>query len=302
MKKITVAQYLFAWLEEIRQNRKRTTYDRYSLLVSRQINPYLGSMKLCQISSLHIERLFTDLRQAAESQWTLYHVGVVFQSALRCAEKKDLISRNPFSKVTRVKIPKTQPRFWNTAQAKTFLEQSGADWSAALYVLALTTGMREGELFGLHWPDIDFDGCFLSVKRTLQEVRGRFFLDEPKTASSRRRIDLPEIAIQALNDHRRAMLAEGRDVKEGIVFCDNDGSFLRRSNVARRSFYKLIAQAGVPRIRFHDLRHSAASILLANGENPKVVQERLGHAKIGNHFEHLRTRQPDNATRGGKKT
>ena len=140
--------------------------------------------------------------------------------------------------------------------------------------------MREGELFGLQWPDVNLEDGWLCVQRTLEEVRGKMQLREPKTEKSRRRIELPAFVVDALHEHRKRMLAEGHDVKKGLVFCDTDGGYLRRSNVARRSFKRILGRANLPPIRFHDLRHTAASLLLLLGENPKVVQERLGHSRI----------------------
>jgi integrase len=279
VKQLTVGQYLKAWLEEIKASRKHTTHDRYSLLVDRQMIPHIGTMKLVKVSTLHVEQFFTDLRQAGESDWTVHHVAVVLGTAMKTAVRKGLLLVNPLSMVTKPRLPKSETTFWDQAQARTFLAAAEGDRLFALYPLAFTTGMREGEMFGLQWPDIDFAQGFLTVRRLLEEVRGKFALRDPKTDPSRRRIDLPHLALQALADHRKAMLAEGQDM-QGLVFCDTDGGPLRRSNVARRSFFKIIARAGLPKIRFHDLRHSAASLLLAAGENPKVVQERLGHSRI----------------------
>jgi integrase len=108
--------------------------------------------------------------------------------------------------------------------------------------------------------------------------KGLLRLAEPKTATSRRRIDLPKIAVAALRRHRRRMLAAGH--LGGHVFCDTDGGPIRKSNLIRRSFKPLLVEANLPDIRFHDLRHTAATLLLAQNVHPKVVQERLGHAQI----------------------
>jgi integrase len=103
---------------------------------------------------------------------------------------------------------------------------------------------------------------------------------EPKTKAGRRTVDLSPFALGILNQHRQRMLAEGRDVKAGLIFCDEAGGFLRKSNVARRGFRSIMKRAKLPRIRFHDLRHCAASLLLAAGENPVVIQKRLGHERV----------------------
>jgi integrase len=148
----------------------------------------------------------------------------------------------------------------------------------ALYVLAVTTGLRQGELLGLQWEDVDFPGAALHVRHTLHELNGRLWIGEPKTKRACRQVDLPAIAVVALRGHRERMLIEDRS--DGLVFCDTQGGPLRKSNLLRRSFLPLLKRAGLPAIRFHDLRHTAATLLLAQGVHPKIVQERLGHSNI----------------------
>ena len=279
-RQITVAQFLKTWLESVRLNRQGTTYDRYELLVRRQVVPHLGQHRVHQLTPLHVQQWLGDMERAGESAWSRFHAGVALNTALRAAVKKGLLASNPCAAADMPKMPKCEMRAWDAVQVKRFREESAGERLHALYILAVGTGMRQGEIFGLRWPDIDFAGGSLSVRRTLGEVRGRFQLKEPKTPAARRRIDLPAHVVAELHDHRKRMLAEGQDVRDGLVFCDNDGGYLRKSNVLRRSFYKILKRAGLPRIRFHDLRHTAASLLLMLGENPKVVQERLGHARV----------------------
>jgi integrase len=150
----------------------------------------------------------------------------------------------------------------------------------ALYVLALTTGMRQGELLALQWRDVDLDAATIAVQRSLSEVNGELHHNEPKTASGRRSITLPTMAVQALRSHRAAMLAEGHSAADRPVFCDTIGGWMRKQNLVRRSFRPLLIAANLPTIRFHDLRHTAATMLLEAKEHAKVVQERLGHSTI----------------------
>jgi integrase len=279
-RQITVAQYLATWLESVRLNRRATTYDRYELLVRRQVVPHLGRHRVHQLTPLHVQEWLGDMERAGESEWSRFHAGVALNTAMRGAVKKGLLAANPCAAADMPKMPKREMRAWDSAQVKRFRLESAKDRLHAIYVLAVGTGMRQGEMFGLRWSDIDFDGSCLSVRRTLEELRGRFQLREPKTPAARRRIDLPAYVVTELHEHRKRMLAEGQDVRDGLVFCATDGGFLRKSNVLRRSFYAILKRADLPRIRFHDLRHTAASLLLMLGENPKVVQERLGHARV----------------------
>jgi integrase len=163
-----------------------------------------------------------------------------------------------------------------------------------MYVVAVDTGLRQGELFGLHWPDVDFASGSIFVQRSLEEVKGQLRVKDCKTKKSRRRVTLSTVALDALSEHRKRMLAEGHI--DAAVFCDTDGGYLRKSNVVRRSFHKIVKRANelertaavkakreptlLPRIRFQDLRHTSATLLLLANENLKVVSERLGHASV----------------------
>lgn len=133
---------------------------------------------------------------------------------------------------------KRELRFWNEQQVGRFLKATKTDRLYPLYVVALASGAREGELFGLEWSDVDFAAGTIAIHRTVEDIAGTVRVKPPKTKKSRRRIDLPQAAMDALQDHRKAMLAEGH--VSGPVFCDRDGGYLRRQNVLRRSFSKIM--------------------------------------------------------------
>src|SRR5258708_15929670 len=165
-------------------------------------------------------------------------------------------------------------------QAEKLLEAARGSRLDVLLILALTTGMRRGELLALRWDDIDFKQGLVSVHRTMIRVGGYGYVEgEPKTRSSRRRIMLPGMALEALRVHRiqqeqmRVNAGEKWQAK-GLVFCDGYGGFFSPDMVLRR-FDKLLNEAGLPHIRFHDLRHSAPTILLVAGVHPNVAQERF---------------------------
>jgi integrase len=148
---------------------------------------------------------------------------------------------------------------------------------AALLVLAVATGARQGELFGLQWRDVDLEAGALTIQRTLVEVGGRIEIGEPKTARSRRRIDLPTYAVEALREHRRRQPAIPHPTM--LIFTDTEGKPLRRSNFIRRVWHPLLVSAGLPKVKFHSLRHSHVTMLLAAGGNLKAVSERVGHSR-----------------------
>jgi len=145
--------------------------------------------------------------------------------------------------------------------------------------------MRQGELLALHWRDVDLEAAALQVRGTLQRTKGALTVAEPKTAHSRRRVALTNLAIEALRRHRarqaqeRLLLgAEWQD--HGLVFCRPNGRPLDGTGMLRTDFYPLLKRAGLPQVRFHDLRHSAATLLLSQGIHPKIVSELLGHTTI----------------------
>jgi len=137
-----------------------------------------------------------------------------------------------------------------------------------------------GEIFGLRWQDVDLPGRSITVRNTLIEVSGKLTLAEPKTPKSRRRVDLPGVVVEALEAHRAQSVGEGF-AGEPWVFCNTNGGPLRRPHFQFNHFKPILMAAGLPDIRFHDLRHTSATLLLAAGVHPKVVQERLGHSQIG---------------------
>jgi integrase len=168
-------------------------------------------------------------------------------------------------------------------QARAFLEAAQGDRFAALYTLALSTGMRQGELLALRWGDLDPDRGTAQVRGSLEQ--GTRAIAETKTGGSRRQVILTRAAVEALRRHRKAQAEERlRAVywdDRGLVFCTEAGTPLDVRNLVRRSFAPILERAGLPRIRFHDLRHTAATLLLGQGTHPKVVADLLGHTRIG---------------------
>jgi integrase len=278
---ITVGEFLERWLNNsIKQKVSPTTHSRYEQHARLHITPHIGRIRLTKLTALHIEQLLAAMTEAGDSLAEQHKVGKALRQALRHAVGVGLIPANPASRIALPRAPKKEMQPLNGEQTKAFIEAAAMDRLAAMYVVAVDSGMRQGELFGLQWSDVDFDTGSLQVQRSLEEIRGQLRLKDVKTAKARRRIPLSGFALDALNEHRRKMLAEGRDLKTGPVFCDSDGGWLRKSNVQRRSFRPILKRAKVPAIRFHDLRHTCATLLLLGDVNAKIVSERLGHASI----------------------
>jgi integrase len=286
---LTRAQYLTRWLENTaRPKVNPTTYHRYEEHVRLHISSTIGGNKLAKLTALHVEQLYADLERKVEvaedgrrrtvSAAMRQKVCKTLRQALRHAVNLGAIPNNPAEKVPLPRHAKGEMRVLDLSQVARLLEASEKDRLHALYVLALDSGMRQGELFALQAEDFDFESGSVFVQRSLENVGDKLRVKETKSAKGRRRIDLSRYTMDALHEHRNRMLAEGR--VGGPFFCDTKGGHLRRSNFLRDSFEQIIARAKLPTVRFHDLRHTCATLLLLADVNVKVVSERLGHAKI----------------------
>jgi integrase len=209
----------------------------------------------------------------------------VIHWALKYAARVGLVAQNVADMVDAPRIPHREMAILSEEQTRRFSETARGDRHEALYVVALATGMRLGELLALKWRDVDLDGMGLQVRTTLQLVEGVYVFAEPKSKRSRRRIGLPQTAVEALRRYR-ARQAEER-LRFGaawadldLVFTDTVGEPLNGITIMRSSFHALLRRAELPIMRFHDLRHTAATVLLGRGVNPKVVSEMLGHSNI----------------------
>ncbi len=276
--KLTVAQYLEHWLNgPAKETVGLTTWPRYEQLIRLRVNPFIGGVRLTLLTAMHVEQMLADLRTAGVSARGRQMAVNVLSAALKHAARvrPPLIPFNPVASVAKPRPPKPEIRPFTPDQLGQLFQASVTDRLFALYLMAIDTGMREGELFAVQWDDIDFAGAGVMVQRALKEVRGKLWVEDLKTNKSRRRIDLSPATLQALHEHRKRQLAEGNAGK--LVFCARKAA-TRRPNLAQRFFHPMLKRAGLPRIRFHDLRHTAATLLLLANERTKVVSERLGHA------------------------
>ncbi len=277
--RVTVAQFLRRWVEDTARPAVRpATHRLYAGVIRNHINPRLGGVSLARLTPAQVQGLYTIMERDGCSARMRQLTHAVLRRALGQALKWNMILRNACDCVEKPKAPKKTMQVLDPTQVAQFLSAAESDRLFALYVLALAAGLRQGELLGLQQEDIGLKTGKVFVRRQLSEDNGVLRLTEPKTEKARRCVDLPEFAIAALRDHRKRMLVEGNF--GSFVFCDSTGKPLRKSNVTRRSFKPLLQKAGLPAIRFHDLRHTAATLLLSQGVHPKIVQERLGHSQI----------------------
>jgi integrase len=231
---------------------------------------------------------------AGLSPRTVQYLRAVLRRALGQALKWGLVARNVATLVDPPRSVKTPVAPLSAEQARAFIAHTAADRLGPLFHVAIASGLRQGELFGLRWQDVDLTVGTLYIRHALQRIDGTLTLVEPKTALSRRTVTLPESAVAALrvqHDRQvfeRAAACEGWR-EGGYVFTSSIGTPLEPSNVSHR-LHTLLEAAGLPHQRFHDLRHCAASLLLAGGVAPRTIMGILGHSQISltmNTYAHL---------------
>ncbi len=277
--RMRVADFLERWLDDaVRTQVRPTTLAWYRRLGRNHVVPSLGGLQLAGLTPVHVQALLSRLERDGAGPRTRQAVYTLLRQALQQAVRWNLVPRNACEGVARPRVPRTRIRVLDVDEVRLLLEAARGDRLEALYVLAVTTGLRQGELLALRWCDIDLAARTLTVQRNLVQLNGRLEITEPKTAASRRRVDLPCVAVAALEAHRRRRPAAPHPT--AFVFADAKGGPIRKQNLVRRSFRPLLGRAGLPRIRFHDLRHTAATLLLAEGVHPKIVAERLGHSSV----------------------
>jgi integrase len=283
----TVAQYLETWIVTVKLQIRASTWRRYSDFVRVHLVPGLGRIPLAKLTAQHVQLFYARKLGEGLSHSTVHHIHGVLHRALKDALLMGLVQRNVSDMVRAPRRSNREMATLSDSQAKQFLAAVREDRLAALYILALTTGMRKGELLGLRWQDLDLDRATLQVRMNVQEADGKFIVAETKTAYSRRSIALTKKAVAALRQHNakqdedRVALGDAWNTKLDLVFPNRLGGIMIPDNLAKRSFKRALGKIGLPLdVRFHDLRHTAATLLLSRGVHPKVVSEMLGHADI----------------------
>ena len=285
---LKVGEYLERWLKDsVEGNVRSRTLSNYQLQVRRHIVPALGRIQLKALSPAHVQGLYRSKLDTGLAPSSVRYIHAVLHRALKQALRWGLVPRNVTEAVDLPKLVSEEVDALTPEDARAFLDAARGDRFEALYVVAVTTGMRRGELLGLRWTDIELDGTArLRVGRQLQRMRDGSGLQfvTPKGGKGRT-IRLPVRTVEALKAHRARQAEEKLKAGSlyedgGLVFTTEIGTPLEPSNIDRRSFKPLLEKAGLPDMRFHDLRHTCATVLLSEGVNAKFVQELLGHADI----------------------
>ncbi|TDF96596.1 tyrosine-type recombinase/integrase [Paenibacillus piri] len=281
---ILYKDFLDKWLEDKKTKVKESTLSTYTWLTNTYISPTLGMYELSNLKPWIIQDFYNELvNQGKLSRENVQKVHSLVHDSLKRAERWELIQRNPASLVDRPRASKKEMSFWTQEEVLTFLKEAKDDRLYGAFLLAITTGMRQAEILGLRWKDIDFNDGSLCIVQTLSHD-GKRLITGAKTNASIRKVDLPEETLRALRIHYKLIHFEKCELEDGyqdhdLVVCTQLGTPVIPRNLMR-SFYRITRNAGVPKIRFHDLRHTHASMLLKQGVNPKIVAERLGHANI----------------------
>ena len=283
--RLTLAVFADKWLASVRSSLRPRTYQSYESALRVHILPSLGRIQLDALQPSDLELLYARLTQDGLSAQSIrtYHVRV--HTMLNRAVKWGVLTRNVASLVALPRIVPRELAVFSHQEAKAFLQAAIGHRLEALFVLALTTGARQGELLGLRWDRVDLDNGHIDIRQALQRIDGRFQLVEPKTSSSARRVALTDIAVEALRHHHTRQLKEALRLGQAwdndmdLVFCTTIGSPLDKANVTRREFRSVLRHAGLtPQLRFHDLRHISASLALGEGMSVTSVSEMLGHS------------------------
>ncbi len=282
----TLKAYLERWLEQVcKVTMRPTTYEQYRSTVNHHLIPALGDIKLQKLTTERVQAFCAQKQNEGLKAKTVVHIHSILSVALENAVEWELIGRNVAKKVKLPRIERYEPQTLTVKQAITLLEVAQGSRLEGLLLVALTTGMRRGELLALRWSDVDLEKSVLHVRRSVNFVGGLGYREgETKTRAGRRDIVLPDVTVEALKAHRESqehsrMKAGEKWQEQGIVFCNIYGGFFSPAQVGNL-FRGLLKKAGLPHVRFHDLRHSAATILRGSGVDLKVIQELLGHSTI----------------------
>ncbi len=281
--RLTVGEYLERWLRDVVRHRVRPrTLASYSYLAERHITPALGPVRLQALQPAQVEGLYSDLTDRGLAPWTVRHVHNVLRGMLGHALEGGYVGRNVATIARPPRLRVQEMQVLTPADVKLLIDAAPDTRWKALLAIAIGTGARQSELLALRWADVDLDKATVRIARQL----GRDGLyNEPKSSAARRTVDLPAPVVSSLRAHRAAQLElrllMGPQWQDGdLIFCTHEGRPLQHSNCLR-DFKRVLRTAGLPAIRFHDLRHTSATLSLLAGVPVKVVAERLGHANVG---------------------
>lgn len=285
--RIRTDAFLLQWLESMKPRLGPRTWVRYEQLLRIHAGPAIGRIPLARLGPHDLQLCYAEAASRGLSSSTVRRVHMVLHKALKQAEQWQLVSRSPAALVDAPLDAQTEMRTLDAEQVKRLLAAARGHRLEALYVLAVTTGMRQGQLLGLRWRAVDLESGSLAVIGNLQSLPtvGLTITAKQKTAKSRHRVELSSSTVAVLRSHRARQLEER--LMAGDAWEDHDlvfphllGGPMSRDQLVRHGFNPLLKAADLPQIRFHDLRHTTATLLLGQGIHPKIVSDLLGHSTV----------------------
>ena len=281
----TLSVFLDRWLNgPVKGSVKPSTFESYERTIRNHIDPTLGHRKLKNLAPDHLQYFYQSKLDSGLAPGTVRLMHGILHKALEQAVKWGVLPRNVCKATTPPKPNTKEIHPLDAEQVREILEAARGNRLEALYVLAVTAGLRIGELLGLKWEDVDLDAETLRVRRTKSRAKTGPTFTAPKNGKGRQ-LRLTQRAVESLKSHKAAQNAERLGIGDlwqdnGLVFCTTGGKPLDFHNLRATSFKPLLKEAGLPDIRFHDLRHTCATLLLSRGHHPKLVQELLGHSSV----------------------
>ncbi len=292
---VDFATFLNKWYDAHKLSIRLNTSINYRRMLDHHIIPAMGKMKLKDIRPDHIQGFYTAEMKAGTSKAVIGIIHSVLHIAFGQAMKWGLIGRNPVEAVIKPKNKSKEIKPLDENQARAFLSIVSSTRYDAIFWMAITTGLRQGELLGLRWSDLDWRSKQIQVQRQIQRVpKEGLVFSEPKSKSGKRTIVLSDEMIEKLHKHidiqdMERSIAGNRWKENDLIFSSSIGTSIDRRNLFEE-FKGFLKKVGLPNIRFHDLRHTAATLMLKQGVHPKIAQERLGHSNISitlNTYSHV---------------
>ncbi|WP_075980811.1 site-specific integrase [Bacillus massilinigeriensis] len=292
-KDITFSEFLDYWLDNhAKLNTAPKTIEGYSYIINLHLKPSLGNIKIAQLNPSHLQQYYTEKLangringEGGLSAQSVKHQHRVISKSLRDAVKWQFLARNVAEAVSPPKVKKVEMQTWDDKQIKTFLEAAKTSVYYSIYLTTIYTGMRRGEVLGLRWQDVDWENKIIYVRQTLQPLRGvGLTFKEPKSGKSRSISITSNIIAELRKINEQQFIYKEQFGSEyhalDLVFAQKNGKPIQSPEMAR-DYRKVVKSTNLPYIRFHDLRHTHATLLFQQGIHPKVVSERLGHSTIG---------------------
>lgn len=271
-KKVYLDEFADKWYSMNRNQWKESTAYGYEAIVRVHIKPYFIGKDIKNLDVMDIQEFYRTKMDTGLSAKTVTNVHFVLSGIFRAAKEWEILEKNIMEKIRKPKCWTQEMGTWEIEDIWKFLEVAKNDRYYALYVTVIGTGMRKGEALGLKWEDLNLNRGELTIRRECLEIGSKFVIDTPKGEKSYRTVTLPSFVVEVLQEHKKEQFEKGFNE---FIFTNSKGGHIRKS-FYYRNFKKCIELAGVPDIRFHDLRHTHATLLLKENLSIKIIQERLG--------------------------